>query len=306
MAYDLINIGTPNGNNGDTIRDAFKKSNDNDAFLKGKVDAVELDLNSMDNTFQQYVLEGKHTSVFGGGNDSSWKKLVGIDFSQSTYAGASFDLEIIQSNGNHGQTANIDKDYYRISCIKSSGTVNSHDKAVIYGTRNVYVRVVKVSSAYHEIQVNPQGTHKTVKAVLTKLGSSGATITYFDSAPTSSVGTIYEVTTTPSGAVDNFIDLNANQITCVNLTETSDRQFKENIEVIDGEWALSVFRRLKFSQYDNLLSNRKDAGLIAQEVEQILPEAVHTASDGRKSLNYRFINTITSAAIQHFIKTQTQ
>lgn len=39
MAYSLINIGTPNGNNGDTIRDAFKKSNDNDAYLKTKVDA---------------------------------------------------------------------------------------------------------------------------------------------------------------------------------------------------------------------------------------------------------------------------
>jgi len=41
MAYNLINIGTPNGNNGDTIRDAFKKSNDNDAFLKGKVEEFE-------------------------------------------------------------------------------------------------------------------------------------------------------------------------------------------------------------------------------------------------------------------------
>lgn len=44
MAYDLINIGTPNGNNGDTIRDAFKKSNDNDTFLKGKVEQFETGL----------------------------------------------------------------------------------------------------------------------------------------------------------------------------------------------------------------------------------------------------------------------
>lgn len=41
MAYDLINIGTPNGNNGDTIRDAFKKSNDNDTYLKRKVEEFE-------------------------------------------------------------------------------------------------------------------------------------------------------------------------------------------------------------------------------------------------------------------------
>lgn len=47
MGYELINIGTPNDNNGDTIRDAFKKSNDNDAYLKQKVDAFENSTNGV-------------------------------------------------------------------------------------------------------------------------------------------------------------------------------------------------------------------------------------------------------------------
>ena len=44
MAYNLINIGTPNDNNGDTIRNAFKKSNNNDAYLKSKVEQFEAGL----------------------------------------------------------------------------------------------------------------------------------------------------------------------------------------------------------------------------------------------------------------------
>lgn len=44
MAYDLINIGTPNSNTGDYIRDAFDKSNNNDEFLKTKIDATESDI----------------------------------------------------------------------------------------------------------------------------------------------------------------------------------------------------------------------------------------------------------------------
>ncbi|WP_299012004.1 tail fiber domain-containing protein [uncultured Polaribacter sp.] len=95
-------------------------------------------------------------------------------------------------------------------------------------------------------------------------------------------------------------------MTCVSLIQTSDKKFKSNIELIDGVWALDVFKKLNFSFYDFSKTNSKQAGLIAQEVEKILPQAVHTSENGEKGLNHTYIDMICKAAIQHFIKTQIQ
>lgn len=91
-------------------------------------------------------------------------------------------------------------------------------------------------------------------------------------------------------------------VTCNDVVETSDKKYKKNIEEIDGEWALKVFKALKFSAYNFLLTDKKAFGLIAQEVEELVPEAVFTNEAGDKAINYRYINTIVNAALQHFIK----
>ncbi|MDB0602367.1 tail fiber domain-containing protein [Tenacibaculum maritimum] len=101
------------------------------------------------------------------------------------------------------------------------------------------------------------------------------------------------------------VHVNGN-VNCVSLIQSSDKKFKKNIEEIDGEWALSVFKKLKFSFYDFSKTNSKQAGLIAQEVEKILPQAVHTSENGDKGLNHTYIDMICKAGIQHFIKTQIQ
>ncbi|WP_407324027.1 tail fiber domain-containing protein [Tenacibaculum maritimum] len=91
---------------------------------------------------------------------------------------------------------------------------------------------------------------------------------------------------------------------CTTLIQTSDKKYKKNIERIDGEWALSVFNKLNFYFYDFSLTNSKQAGLVAQEVEKILPQAVHTSDSGDKALNHTYIDMICKAAIQHFLKTK--
>jgi len=95
-------------------------------------------------------------------------------------------------------------------------------------------------------------------------------------------------------------------ITCRGLIETSDKKSKSNIGPIDGEWALGVFKKLRFSFYDFSRTNSKRAGLIAQEVEKLLPEAVHTSENGEKGLDHTYIDMVCKAGIQHFIKTQIQ
>lgn len=93
-------------------------------------------------------------------------------------------------------------------------------------------------------------------------------------------------------------------VTCVSLTQTSDKKYKSNIELIDGEMALDIFKKLKFSAYDFSITDRNTVGLIAQEVERILPQAVVTRGNGDKAINYTYIDMICKAAIQHYIKTQ--
>lgn len=64
----------------------------------------------------------------------------------------------------------------------------------------------------------------------------------------------------------------------------SDRRYKSDIEALTSPLA----NLLKISGYSylNKLSQKKDIGVIAQEVEAVYPELVQTDADGYKSVQY--------------------
>ena len=65
---------------------------------------------------------------------------------------------------------------------------------------------------------------------------------------------------------------------------TSDSSLKENVEpILDG---LSIINKLKPVSFDWIESGQKAYGLIAQEVEEVLPEVVHTSESNIKSIGY--------------------
>jgi hypothetical protein len=76
------------------------------------------------------------------------------------------------------------------------------------------------------------------------------------------------------------------------VTLTSDARFKTNVQAITD--ALAIVRRLQGVSYDwnraafpeRGFSSRPQIGVIAQEVEQVLPELVSTDAQGLKSVNY--------------------
>ena len=75
-----------------------------------------------------------------------------------------------------------------------------------------------------------------------------------------------------------------------NVTAYSDRRIKENITLITE--SLSKVQRLTGNTYtrnDQEDTVTKYAGLIAQEVEEVLPEAVRLSGDGIKTLDYNAI-----------------
>jgi hypothetical protein len=68
-------------------------------------------------------------------------------------------------------------------------------------------------------------------------------------------------------------------VTVNSLTETSSIAVKENIDPITG--ALSIVDKLKGYVYDRTDTGRqREAGLIAEEVEKVLPNVVSKNADG--------------------------
>ena len=63
-----------------------------------------------------------------------------------------------------------------------------------------------------------------------------------------------------------------------NVTAYSDRRLKENIETIPN--ALSLVQRLRGVTFDWIETKKHSYGVIAQEVEEVIPELVHESDDG--------------------------
>ena len=80
------------------------------------------------------------------------------------------------------------------------------------------------------------------------------------------------------------------------FTATSDRTLKEDIETIDG--ALDTVKSLRGVTYKWVNNKNDGLGLIAQELEEIVPAAVETDANGVKSINYNALIGILVEAIK--------
>jgi len=68
------------------------------------------------------------------------------------------------------------------------------------------------------------------------------------------------------------------------VNSLSDKSHKTNIRPIENSVAL--VQRLQGVRFDWLENNKPSLGVIAQEVEEVLPEVVETNEDGTKSVSY--------------------
>jgi hypothetical protein len=73
-------------------------------------------------------------------------------------------------------------------------------------------------------------------------------------------------------------------ITGNDVVASSDRRLKHNIVTVDS--ALQKVLHLRGVYFTKTGSEKRNVGVIAQEVEEVLPEVVHTDSDGMKSVAY--------------------
>ena len=73
-------------------------------------------------------------------------------------------------------------------------------------------------------------------------------------------------------------------ITGNDIVASSDRRLKQNIVTIES--ALDKVMQLRGVYFTRAESDRQSLGVIAQEIEEVIPEVVHTDSDGMKSVAY--------------------
>ena len=80
------------------------------------------------------------------------------------------------------------------------------------------------------------------------------------------------------------------------FTSTSDERVKTNIRPITN--ALDITEQLSGVRFNWKENNLPSLGLIAQEVEKVLPEVVNTDSEDMKSINYSSLVSLLVEAIK--------
>jgi len=123
----------------------------------------------------------------------------------------------------------------------------------------------------------------TVDTDTTYTGGTGITLT----------GTSFAI----GQAVATTSDVTFNTVTATgNITAYSDARLKTDVKTIEG--ALNKTNNLRGVEYTRIADNSKSIGVIAQELEAIIPELVLTDSEGMKSVNYSQLTGLLIEAVK--------
>ena len=90
--------------------------------------------------------------------------------------------------------------------------------------------------------------------------------------------------------------ISATLVTSTDFNTTSDERLKKNIKPLSG--ALEKVSKLSGVEFDWINTDKKSIGVIAQQVEEVVPELVHTNSKGYKSVSYGNLAALLIEAIK--------
>lgn len=97
-----------------------------------------------------------------------------------------------------------------------------------------------------------------------------------------------------AGDVNSDANMNA-----LAFNTTSDKRFKKNIKTLDNALENTLkMRGVSYNWIDKNKTDRDQIGVIAQEVEAIYPEFVHTNEAGYKSVNYAQMTAVLIEAVK--------
>lgn len=146
-------------------------------------------------------------------------------------------------------------------------------------------------------QIESYGNNGTLYLLLSG-GVSGSSPS-FTAAGASNTNFIFR--TSSSGSQTTAFTIATSGVTAAgNVTAFSDRRLKDNIKTIEG--GLEIVERLRGVTYKrkDAEKDKENIGVIAQEVEEILPQIVNTADDeiGTKSVDYGKITSVLIEAVK--------
>jgi hypothetical protein len=124
----------------------------------------------------------------------------------------------------------------------------------------------------------------TDSIVITNTGGGGSGVGTLQQVTDLGNVTTNSVSIGKSSAPQYALDVNGVVRATNDVIAFSDVRVKENIETIPD--ALKKALSLRGVNFNKIGDDRKSVGVIAQEVEEVLPEAVHTSEDGMKSVAY--------------------
>ena len=85
-------------------------------------------------------------------------------------------------------------------------------------------------------------------------------------------------------------------LSATNFNSLSDRSKKQNIVHVTE--AISTVEQLQGVEFNWVNNGAKSSGLIAQDIEQVLPHLVETGEDGTKTINYAGLSAYLIEAIK--------
>jgi len=168
------------------------------------------------------------------------------------------------------------------SIVLASGAVTGDLVQVVYFTAVAVTNVVNSITAGTGISVSGPTGNVTISSTVTGPTVTGTTTsgTYYIVGTTSTSGAL----TTASISNTNAVSYNASTgaLTAVSVVSSSDKRLKSDIQTLTN--AVQIVESLRGVSY--LRNNRPEIGVVAQEVEKVLPMLVHEDPEGYKSVAY--------------------
>jgi hypothetical protein len=202
---------------------------------------------------------------------------------------------------NTGVTSNVAGNAITVSGATGAVTINHADTSTavnLSATSRTYVTALTFDT-YGHVTAYSTGTETVTdtNTVTTNIGGTGVSVSSGTGNSTISIGQAVATTDNVrfnSLGIGMAASATAGRIDATNdivAYSSSDIRFKENIKPIEN--ALDKIRKISGNTYDWKAENKvehgyegNDVGVIAQEVEAVLPQLVQTRENGYKAVKY--------------------
>jgi len=191
-------------------------------------------------------------------------------FSQRYYYTASNNQTTFSGSDNNGTTLKYEDNRYVDVFLNGVKLIDTTDYTA---TSKTSVVLSSGAAANDNLEIYVQGIYTTADMVSSARG-----------------GVFYENVTFANNVTVS------NTVSAIHFDNVSDISLKENVVTIQN--AIDTLNQLNPVSFNWKDTENKSYGLIAQEVEQILPTIVHSKPDGTKTVNYIEIIAFLIAAVK--------